>query len=236
MAVVLGTNAGFVTVAPTTDPQSFSTGTDSSARVTKDTCPVQTKITEMGFYVSNSHNVAGYELGIYSHDGGGDTANALLFSTTGHTTDGSTGWQVVSGLDWELSEGVIYWLGFQVDNVAGSVDIDYAASGGRAGIRINQTSLPSTFSSISDNARILAVYAKVESATTFSEISGTIAAQSVVSGNIELSVWSNLSGTIAAATTVGPSSLGQVAVSLGESVIIQRLVAVGNNRLYYEDI
>ena len=72
-------------------------------------------------------------------------------------------------------------------------------------------------------------------ATIFSELSGTIAAVSVV-GPAALAQLLSLSGTIAVVSTVGPSSLGQVAVSLGESVAIKRLVAVGNDRLYYEDI
>jgi hypothetical protein len=236
MAVVLGTSAGFVTVAPTANPTGSNHGTDSAARCTKDTCPAEVNVTEIGFYANNSHNTGNYEVGIYSHNGGSDTANVLLFSDIVNTTSGSPGWQVVSGLDWTLTEGVTYWIGLQVDGVAGSVDLDYASSGGRSGINVSEGSLPDPFASDSDTANIEAIYALVGSGITYSELSGTIAAQSVVSGNLDTTAISTLSGTIAATSTVGPASLGQVAVSLGDSVAVQRLVAVGNDRFYYEDI
>lgn len=69
----------------------------------------------------------------------------------------------------------------------------------------------------------------------FSELSGTIAAVSVVeNADLDLITWSNLSGTIAATSTVGPSSLGSVIVGITPGVTTKRIVAVGNNQLWYE--
>jgi len=76
-----------------------------------------------------------------------------------------------------------------------------------------------------------------EAGTAYSELSGTIAAVSTIEdADLATSTASELSGTIAAVSNVAAASLGQVAVSLAESVAYTRLVAVGNDRFYYEDI
>jgi len=72
---------------------------------------------------------------------------------------------------------------------------------------------------------------------TYSELTGTIAAVSAVTGNIVSTIYSSLTGTIAAVSTVGPSSLGSTTVGLTvETVFIKRLVAAGNDQIYYEAI
>ena len=76
-----------------------------------------------------------------------------------------------------------------------------------------------------------------ESDVTYSELSGTVAAVSEVeAADLELNQYVTLSGTVAAVSAVEPASLGQVAVSLAESVVYTRLMAVGNDRFYYEAI
>ncbi len=72
MALVLGTNCGFVTVAPTSDP----TGTindvqNTFAYASKFTSPATAiKVTEIGWYCDNATQEANFEVGIYDHDSG----------------------------------------------------------------------------------------------------------------------------------------------------------------------
>lgn len=77
----------------------------------------------------------------------------------------------------------------------------------------------------------------VDPSVTYSELSGTIAAQSTMSGDLELKIYSALSGTIAAVSTVGPSSLGSETVGLDvAAAYVKRLVTMGSNQFWYEDI
>jgi len=162
MAVVLGTNAGFVTTAPTGDPAGSSFVQDSSARCHKHTCPADVdEITEIGWYQGTFDNSNTYDIGLYSHDAGSNTADALLYSSTGNVMTGQ-GWQVVTGLDWSVTPGTIYWIALQIDNTTPNVEMDYVNTGGRTGIRTSVISLPDPFSSISDTDYILALYALVE--------------------------------------------------------------------------
>ena len=162
MAIVLGTDAGFVTVAPTRDLSGETSSTqDGHARCTKHTCPAAVdKITEIGWHFDKGPVGQNYEVGLYSHDVGGDTADALLYSDTTNTVGG--GWNVVSGLSWAVTPTTVYWIAVQVDGVGGSTEINYDATGGRTGLNTYEASLPDPFSSVVDNANILAIYAKVE--------------------------------------------------------------------------
>jgi hypothetical protein len=238
MAVVLGTNAGFVTEAPATDPTGLNNDIDQSARATKHTCPADvTTISEIGFWVDNTHTAHSYDVGLYSHDSGSDTADALLFSSTGHTTTGSAEWNTVSGLDWEVTPGTVYWIAVLLGSAGGTdPEGDYAATGGRTGIRTGVGELPNPFSTQGDGENIRAFYALVESSAV--ELSGTIAAQSVIeNANLSIGGGIALSGTIAVTSTVGPSSLGSVSVGLTvQTAFIKRLVVAGNNQIWIEDI
>lgn len=65
------------------------------------------------------------------------------------------------------------------------------------------------------------------------ELLGIITADSTISGG--LSGTFNLAGTIANSTTVS-GVMRYVAVNVREQHVYRRLVAVGNDILYYEDI
>jgi hypothetical protein len=71
-----------------------------------------------------------------------------------------------------------------------------------------------------------------------SELSGTIAAAASVTGNLSVEETLELSGTISGASTVGPASLGftEVPLSVANEVSIKRIIAIGNNRFFYEDV
>jgi len=121
MAVVLGTNSGFVTVAPTSDPGAFyAPEIDDNAFVTKDTSPeTAIKITEIGWWCDNATEEANFEVGLYAADGEvvPGEAGTLLYSDTTNAKGTTAGWKSVA-VDWEISGNTVYWLGVQLDNTA----------------------------------------------------------------------------------------------------------------------
>ncbi len=240
MAIVFGTNAGFVLVAPTIDPSAGGTGTDNTSRAFKDTTPADIgKITEIGWYCDDTPggNV-NFEVGLYDHDTDNNLPLNRLYLSDTNAVGTQLGWKVVSGLNWSVSPETIYWLGLQLDNTIPNTDISRITTGGLVSVMSNESSLADPWVSDGTQAHILAFYAVVEEAGTFSELSGTIAATSVVeNANLSLSVAAELSGTIAAQSTIGPSSLGSVSVGITvKTSFIKRLVVAGNNQIWIEDI
>jgi len=74
-------------------------------------------------------------------------------------------------------------------------------------------------------------------ATTYSELAGTITSTSNISGNLTLYTINELAGTIAATSSVS-GNLGSTTVDLDPTatVFTKRLIVVGNNRIYSEDV
>jgi hypothetical protein len=72
------------------------------------------------------------------------------------------------------------------------------------------------------------------SGTTYVELAGTIAAQSAMSGDLSIPVFSELAGTIAAQSAMS-GNLGFSLVNMSDAVATRRIVAVGNNQVWYED-
>ena len=244
MAITLGTNAGFVTTAPTGAPTGDgSGGTDTSARCTKDTCPAdKTVITEVGWYCVNATEAANYQMGLYSHDSGNDTADALLYTTGDQAKGTNSGWKTVSGLEWEVTPGTIYWIGMQLDNTATNTTIPWQLTGGRSGINVSEVSLPNPFNSAQDTAYIMSFYALVESGAV--ELSGTINGTSSVFGALSAGNVVSISGTINGVSSI----VGAAGVGSSPEIILspnwqttnfenaRRLVIAGNDSIYYEDI
>ena len=71
--------------------------------------------------------------------------------------------------------------------------------------------------------------------TTYSELSGTIAGVGAMSGNLSSYSMSELSGTIAGVGAMS-GNLGSVLVHISSDINYKRLVVVGSNGFYYEDI
>jgi len=164
MAIIKGTNAGFVTAAPSGDPAASATVLENIAWGLKDTCPADVDIiTQVGWYCSLDSGEVDYEVGLYSHDSGNNEPDALLSSSTGHTkANGATGWQIVSGLSWSVTPGTIYWIGLQVDNILGSTATDYANGQTKYARKLAASSLPDPFNAFDTADKILSVYALVE--------------------------------------------------------------------------
>lgn len=236
MAVTIGTNAGFVTVAPTANPLGSGFASDDRSTATKDTTPaVLTKITEVGWWCDNATEETNFEVGLYSHDAPNNHPEALLFSDTVNAKGTSLGWKTVV-VDWTIVPETIYWVAVQLDNTATSTKLDYTAGERYAQIAAS-AALPDPWTHGQPNgAFVFAIYAKVQAGTTYSELSGTITGAGSVSGDMEALTFEELSGTIAGVGSLS-ASLGSVTVGLSEQLnAIKRLVVAGKDRIYYEDI
>mgnify|MGYP003405231181 CR=1 FL=1 len=128
MAVVLGTSSGFVTVAPTADPNGGVNITiDDAAVVTKHTTPSGVgKITEVGWYRGAGTNTANWEIGLYSDNAGVADVRLQVEATNSSST---TGW-LTRTVNWTISPGTAYWLAVQMDPHTGSSTLDGEKSGG----------------------------------------------------------------------------------------------------------
>lgn len=164
MALVIGTNCGFVTVAPTTDPAGTQLTFDNLAGACKFTSPAgAATITEMGFYVDGATEEANFEMAVYAADGAvvpGEAGTRLHHSAT--NAKGTTaGWKTVTGLSWAISGSTDYWLAVQLDNTATATPIDTATSGGAGYDTLFVSALPNPFGggALADADGILAVYA-----------------------------------------------------------------------------
>ena len=163
MAIVTGTNAGFVSIAPSVDPDGNSSDIANRANGVKATSPTgDYKVTELGWYQPNPANGAfDWEMALYSDDAGNNRPNVIIGSKiTGTLTASTEGWNS-GAVDISLSSATTYWLVVQVDGG----NYDAAASGGLyLSILVSQTTLPSpygppTVNIINNNA---AFYAKYE--------------------------------------------------------------------------
>jgi hypothetical protein len=236
MAVVLGTNAGFVTVAPTVNPEGSTHGQDGAARALKHTTPADiSKITQMGWYHGNISNDSNYELGLYAHDAGTNLPGALLYSTVATLTGAAEGWKTRT-VNWDVNANTIYWLAVQLDAVPETSDIDYAVTGGENSIDVGITTLQNPWVSDGTAPYIEALYAVVEAGTTPVDISGTIAGASVVSGTLAVDTVVLLSGVIIGISAVSGSIIFSSNWQIGSEIPTKRLIQIGNNALWYEDI
>jgi len=237
MALALGINAGFVSETPVANPGGIATNFDTTMRAVKHTSPADVaKITEIGWWCDYAFQSANFEVGLYSHDVGNDKPDARLFVDNTNASGGVSGvWQTVA-VDWEITAETIYWIVVQLDNTTSDTKIDYAVSGGTDSYKGTVTTLPETWPGDSSEAsQIIAIYAVVGSGVEYSELSGTCAGTGDGSGDLELESYSALAGTCAAVGT-GSGDLGSVLVRAGEYNTYKRLVAAGNNQIWYEDI
>ena len=132
MALVLGTNCGFVTVAPTVDPDgASSTNIDNNCDGIKVTSPATAgKITEIGWWVVASPSNVNFEVGLYDHDAVNDEPENRLYVDDTNPTGTTTGiWKRVT-VDWEIDPETIYWIAVQCDDTDGTLT-DQANLGAR---------------------------------------------------------------------------------------------------------
>jgi len=169
MGLVLGTNCGFVTTAPTGDPAADSDIIDRVERVIRDTSPSgATKIIEVGWYCINPTEEADFSVGLYAADGEvvPGEAGTLLYSDT--EAKGTTaGWKSIA-VDWEIAPSTIYWIAYHLEDTATQTNTYRATSGGSGYDNrypiVGGLTNPFGGGAISDTDGMVAVYAIYEAA------------------------------------------------------------------------
>lgn len=170
-ALVEGTNVGFVTVAPTTDPAATAlTNSDNEARAGKFTAPADAvKVREIGWWCNNATEAANFEVGLYTDNGAGATSVAvtLLSGVSRTNAKGTTaGWKS-SSVDIDITPGTIYWIAFQLDNTATTTETDGQTGGGRRGRDgAGTATLATTWTEAGAADSLVAVYAVYTTSTT----------------------------------------------------------------------
>ncbi len=167
MALVKGTNCGFVPEAPTGDPDAINLVMDTVSIAMKDTSPAgATRITEIGWYCDNATEAADFEVGIYDHNAGDDNPEALVGKSAATAKGTGSGWKRVTGLNIAISAETIYWIAVQLDDTATRTDMDAAGDVGEKKDQVlNQTALEDPWGvSSSTEGHLCGFYAVWESA------------------------------------------------------------------------
>jgi len=236
MAVVIGTNCGFVTVAPVADPEGDNSVVDAISYAFKVVVPEGiTTITEIGWWCDTATEASNFEVGLYENYAvtGLPTNRLYVSNTNAKGTD--AGWKSVE-VNWEVTPETIYWLAVQLDNTSTQTNININTVGdSTTSYKTSSTTLTNPWVSSGVLGVNTAIYAIGGVGTTYSELSGTIAGTGTPSGNLEVLSISELSGTIAGVGAMS-GNLGSVSVRIVDSVNYTRLVAVGSDQFYYEDI
>lgn len=167
MALVKGTNCGFVTVAPVADPAASSNALDTYAEAFKDVAPAgAVRVTKIGWWCDTATQAADFDVGIYGHDGVNDRPDALIGSALNNAKGLTAGWKVVTGLNIAVTPGVTYWLGVQLDDTATITNTNRASLvGEKMDFKTAQTNLPDPWGASSGTIECLqAFYAVYETA------------------------------------------------------------------------
>ena len=162
MAVVIGTNSGFVTTAPTADPAASATVIDNLAMAISDVTPSLTgSVSEIGWWCANSTQETNFEVGIYE-DNGSNLPGDLISSYTTNAKGTGSGWKRVT-VNIPLSADTQYWIAIQVDDTATTTFVDFTALAQRRSIDNSSTQLvdPWVNDGIS-TGNAMAIYAVVE--------------------------------------------------------------------------
>ena len=161
MALAIGTNSGFVTVAPTTDPAASNFAVDTRANVMRDTSSATAaRITEVGWWCDTATEEANFEIALYDSNGS-NQAGDIIHSSTTNAKGTTAGWKTVA-VDWAIDASTDYWLGLQLDDTATTTNLNYSSSGGAGWDFIDsQTSLPDPFGggSVFFNFGMIGLYA-----------------------------------------------------------------------------
>jgi hypothetical protein len=162
MALVEGTNCGFVLAAPSADPAGGELGTqDGYAAACKFVAPVgASAITEIGWYCHDADDAANFEVGLYAHDAGNNRPGNLLASS-GNVAKGTTaGWKAGT-VTVAVVAGTTYWIATQCDETASGCNMDYTTNVAYTrDYKSAATTLPSPWGESDGSAtRLLSYYA-----------------------------------------------------------------------------
>jgi hypothetical protein len=144
MALVLGTNLGFVTESPVADPVDSSVECDNRAFTFKDTSPATaTAVTEIGVWIDNATEAAEFTLGIYA-DNAGEPAALLGSVTVAKGT--SSGWKFQS-CNIAISSSTPYHIGAQLDNTSAKTYANWDVATGETRLKLTETTLTNPWGS-----------------------------------------------------------------------------------------
>ena len=163
MAVVIGTNSGFVSTAPTSNPSGSNPGAFSDqARAIEDTSPATAeRVTEIGFYAGQATAECNFEVGIYEDDGG--NPGALLGVSRTNAKGTTEGWKKAT-VDITIIPNTLYHMAFQLD--ADGVRVDYGNDARGYTLKDGVTTLPDPYAGTPQANFIFAIYAVWDVAPT----------------------------------------------------------------------
>jgi len=131
MALVKGTNCGFVTEAPEGDPGETAARLDGEALAGRHTAPVgAAQVTEIGWYCCNATEEANFEVGIYDHNVGDDNPEVIVGWDKTNAKGTDAGWKRCTGLNISITPETVYWIAVQLDETATQTDSDLAGDAG----------------------------------------------------------------------------------------------------------
>jgi len=161
MALVEGTNCGFVTSAPSADPTASSNPIDNYARVSKFTSPAGAiTVTEIGWWCDGATEEANFEVCIYDHDAGNDKAKDIVGVSRTNAKGTTSGWKKATGLSISITGNTIYWIGVQLDDVATETRTNYDSQSYRWGVTASgATTLPDPWDGSAESNALMAFYA-----------------------------------------------------------------------------
>ena len=167
MALVLGTNCGFVSAAPSVDPGGSDYEFDGRAAALKAVSPATaTKVTEIGVWIDNATEEANLEFAIYTHNVGDDEPEAIVSGKINIAKGTSAGWKKQS-CNIAISPETIYWIAAQLDSTATNSNANYGDdTGEKWDVKTSQTELtdPWGTSTVTYDNKIFGVYAVWEAA------------------------------------------------------------------------
>jgi hypothetical protein len=163
MALVKGTNCGFVLTAPTADPGGTSVSCDYTSQAFKDVVPAgYTKITEIGWWCASATEESNFEVGLYSHDAVNDKPQTRLAVSATNAKGTGSGWKKVT-VNWSVSPGQTYWMAFQLDDTATATYFTRTAVGGeRRSVKTPSDTLTDPWETSTEYAHLCSIYCKVE--------------------------------------------------------------------------
>ncbi len=168
-ALIEGTNAGFVKVAPSADPDTGDVGNmDTNAVAQKFTAPPgATTVTEIGWWCDTATEAANYDVALYTDNSEIGEAQFVVGSISANNAKGTTaGWKTVTGLNIPVVAGTDYWIAVQLDDTATATKFDEEAATGNRNVLFSATALTDPWGS-SDvvNSFNSAFYAKYDTTT-----------------------------------------------------------------------
>lgn len=179
MALVEGTNCGFVLVAPTADPGASLHDVDTRAWSGKFQSPAgSAHVSEIGWWCETATEEADTEVGLYAHDSVNNRPGSLIAKAV-FSKGTSLGWKKAS-LDIDITESTWYWIAAQCDDTATTTYCNYQNDAGQKyDYKTSQTTLPSSWGSSSgSSARFEALYALYEEGGEIVEAEGSSSALS----------------------------------------------------------